>query len=343
MFSALGGLNSLEQVGSSLESLAPDFSGSLAQNVFHSIQGNSGLIDQRLNDLNCNAIGDGAAESCLTFAETGSWVQFSDSNSTQGSLSSSTSPAFNNATGSEAQTFTYGYDHALDNAAVLGFSGSYTRSNVEQDFDSNSFSDLEIAQFGAYAGQQIGNVELVSKASYTHAEANTRRQAFEVIQSDVEVTGLNVHGTASYNARLGNGYYAKPHLGLQYSDITTSAFSETGGLNLNIDETSTNVLEGRVGLTLGARKALSDTTRADYYVTGALRNDFYGERTDLGFAFAGQTGSLAINNPGAYGVQGLAGVNFISGENFSFGGAVNGEVSDEENSVGGSVQTKIRW
>ena len=184
---------------------------------------------------------------------------------------------------------------------MLGFSGSYTRSNVEQDFDSNSFSDLEIAQFGAYAGQQIGNVELVSKASYTHAEANTRRQAFEVIQSDVEVTGLNVHGTASYNARLGNGYYAKPHLGLQYSDITTSAFSETGGLNLNIDETSTNVLEGRVGLTLGARKALSDTTRADYYVTGALRNDFYGERTDLGFAFASQTGSLAINNPGAYG------------------------------------------
>ena len=84
VFSALGGLNSLEQVGSSLESLAPDFSGSLAQNVFHSIQGNSGLIDQRLNDLNCNAFGDGEAENCFTFAETGSWVQISDSNSTHG-------------------------------------------------------------------------------------------------------------------------------------------------------------------------------------------------------------------------------------------------------------------
>jgi len=301
------------------------------------------LIDQRISDLNCNAFGDGVAESCLTLAETGSWVQFSDSNSTQGSLSSASAPAFSNATGSEAQTFTYGYDHALDSSAVLGFSGSYTRSNVDEDTQSNAFTNLEIAQLSAYAGHQIGNVELVSKASYTYAEANSRRQAFEVIQSDVEVNGLNVHGTASYNAKLGNGYYAKPHLGVQYSDITTSAFTESGGLNLNIDQTETSVLEGRVGLTLCARKALSDTTRADYYVTGALRNDFYGERSDLGFAFAGQNGSLAINNPGAYGVQALAGVNFISGENFSFGGAVNGEVSDQENSVGGSVQTKIRW
>jgi len=341
-FSALGKLDTLSAVGGTIESLAPDFSGSLIDDVFNSIQGNAGLIDQRLTDLNCNAIG-GSDQTCSTFAETGAWVQYSDTSATQGSLSSLSTPAFTSNVGSEGRTFTYGYDHAVADATVVGFSGTYIENNVDENDETNSFTDLEVAQVSAYAGHQIGKVDLVSKASYTYAEADTRRQSFEAIRSEVEVKGLNVQSTASYNADMGAGYYAKPHLGLQYSDITTSAFTENGGLNLNIDETNTSVLEGRVGLTVGARKAVSEKTRADYYVTAALRNDFYGERSDLGYAFAGQTGSLALQNQGSYGVQGLAGLNILSGKNFSFGGAVNAELSDQENSVGGSVQTKIRW
>lgn len=341
-FTALGGLSSLTDVSGTLESLAPDLSGNLVENVFNSIQGNAGLIDQRLNDLNCNAVG-GGDQTCSTFAETGAWVQVSDTNSTQGSLSSLSTPAFNSAAGANSRTFTYGYDHALEDSTVVGFSGTYIQNNVDEESEANSFTDLEVAQVSAYAGHQFGNVDLISQASYTYAEANTRRQSFEAIRSELDVNGLNLQGTASYNADIGAGYYAKPHVGLQYSDVTTSAFTENGGLNLDIDKSNTSVLEGRVGLTLGARKAVSDTTRADYYVTAAVRNDFYGERSDLGYAFAGQTGSLAVTNEGAYGVQGLAGLNILSGKNFSFGGAVNAELSDQENSVGGSVQTKIRW
>lgn len=341
-FTALGSLSTFAEVGSTIESLAPDLSGNLVENVFNSIQGNAGLIDQRLNDLNCNAVG-GSDQTCSTFAETGAWVQVSDTSSTQGSLSSLSTPAFNSAAGANSRTFTYGYDHALEDSTVVGFSGTYIQNNVDEESETNSFTDLEVAQVSAYAGHQFGNVDLVSQASYTYAEANTRRQSFEAIRSELDVNGLNLQGTASYNADIGAGYYAKPHVGLQYSDVTTSAFTENGGLNLNIDETNTSVLEGRVGLTLGARKAVSDTTRADYYVTAAVRNDFYGERSDLGYAFAGQTGSLAVTNEGSYGVQGLAGLNILSGKNFSFGGAVNAELSDQENSVGGSVQTKIRW
>ena len=112
---------------------------------------------------------------------------------------------------------------------------------------------------------------------------------------------------------------------------------------MNIDEVNSNVLDGRVGLTLGARKAISEETRADMYVTGAVRNDFYGDRDDIGFNFAGQSGSLAVANTARFAVQGLAGVNVVSGKTFTFGAAVNSEFSNDENSVGGSVQTKLRW
>ena len=157
------------------------------------------------------------------------------------------------------------------------------------------------------------------------------------------MNGLNIQSSASYNVDMGQGFYMKPEAGLRFNDITTGSYAEAGGLNLNVSEASTTVLDGRVGVTFGARKIISDKTRTDMFVTGAVRNDFYGSRDDLGFAFNDQSGSLAVTNVAKFAVQGQAGVNVVSGENFSFGGAVISELSNTENSVGGSVQTKLRF
>lgn len=351
-FSNLGGLGTAGSVGTALTSLAPDFSGNLVQNVFNTVQGSSAQVDQRLNDLNCNTFVDSRAttslasdgeQKCQTFAESGAWVQSSRPNSTQGSLSLSAPTYFNNGSDQDSLTMTYGYDHAVDNSTIVGFSGTYTESQIDEDSYAVSSTELDVLQFNAYAGHRIGNAHLVTKASYSYGEADTRRQSFDVIKSEVEINGLNLQGVANYNVNLGQGYYLQPEAGLHYNKVSTSAYSETGGLNLNVDGVDSNVLDGRVGMTLGARKVVSDSTRADVYVTGALRNDFYGSRDDIGYNFAGQSGSLAVNNLNEFAVQALAGVNVLSGENFSFGAAVNSEFSGDENAVGGSVQTKLRW
>lgn len=340
-FSNLAGISTAEDLGQSLNSLAPDFDGTLVQNVFNSIQSGAANIDHRLSDLNCNALG--GSESCATFAKAGAWIQSSRPHSSQGSLSLSAPTYFNNGSDQDSITMTYGYDHAIDNSTLVGFSGTYTETEIDEDAYAVSSSDIDVVQFAAYAGHRVGNVHLVTKASYSHAEAETSRQSFDVIKSQVDIDGLNIQGVASYNVDMGKGVYLKPEAGLHYNNITTGSYTEAGGLNLNIDEANSNVLDGRVGLTLGARKVVSDTTRADVYVTGAVRNDFYGQRDDLGYNFAGQTGSLAVLNNDKFAVQALAGVNLLSGKNFSFGGAVNSEFSESENSVGGSLQTKVRW
>jgi hypothetical protein len=352
-FSNLGGLETFSDVGIALNSLAPDYSGQLADNVFNAVQYNSALIDNRLSNLECNAFGqktnavaldaNAPVESCLKLAETGSWFQSSRPDSSQGSLSLSTPTLFNNGFGQDSLILTAGYDQAVSDSTIIGFSGSYTESDIHENADFTSSVYLDAIQVSAYAGHRVGNLHLTTKASYSHGEANTRRQSFDVIRSEVDLDSANIQSVASYNVDLGKGYYLKPEAGFHYNNITTQAFTESGGLNLSIDETNTNVLDARVGMTFGARQILSEKSRADFFVTGAVRNDLFGERDEIGYAFADRTGSLALTNTDAFAVQGLAGVNFISGEKFSFSGTVNSEFSENETSVGGSVQTKIRW
>ena len=338
-FSGLANLSTASAVGSSLEGLTPDLS--LVQNVFNTVESNGQIIDDRLNNLNCTQY-DGET-SCFANADSGVWFQKSYPYSSQDSLDLSARHSFGSNPAAESVTLSYGYDHAVNDTTVVGLAGSFTEIDVDADRSSLASTELEVTQVGAYLGHQIDKVSLAAKASYTSGQADSRRQAFEAIESEIDIESFNLQGGASYNVGLGNGFYAKPQVDVEYTNLSTSAFTESGGLDLNIDGTNTNVLEGRVGLTVGSRKAISDTSRADFFVTGAVRNDFYGVRDDIGFAFAGQSGTLGISNPEAFAVEGLAGINILSGENFSFGGAVNGEISDEFNSVGGSVKTKFKF
>lgn len=351
-FSNLVSLGSADEVGNAIASLAPDFSGSLVQDVFNTVQGSATQIDQRLNDLDCNSFYDGREtasfgsegnQKCQAFAETGAWIQTSSPQASNGSLSLSSPTFFNSGSSQDSLTLTYGYDKVIDETTVLGLSGSYTETEIDEDNNTTSSTELDIVQFNAYAGHRAGNAHFVTKASYSFGEADTSRQSFEVIKSEIDINSLNVESVASYNVDMGKGFYLQPEVGLHYTNVSTSAYAETGGLNLNVSEAETNVLDASLGMTFGARKVIAGNAKADLYFTGALRNDFYGDRDDLGFDFAGQSGSLAVTTLDKFAVQGLAGVNILSGENFSFGGAVNGEFSGNENAVGGSVQTRIRW
>jgi len=302
-FSNLAGISSNSLVGDAITTLAPNFNGTLVQNVSNTIQGGSEQINHRLNDLNCHAffdgretasLGDQTDNSCQAFAETGSWIQSSRPNQSQGDLSLSAPTFFQNGLDADSATLTYGYDQAVSDKTILGFSSSYTNSEIDEDSLAVSSTELDVLQVAGYAGHRIGNAQFITKAAYSHGQAETHRQSFEVIKSEVDINALNVQSVASYNYGLGQGYYLKPEAGLHYNNVTTGSFSETGGLNLDVDKASSNVLDGRLGLTLGARRVVADATKADFFVTGLVRQDIYGNRDDIGFNFAGQSGELLI-------------------------------------------------
>ena len=349
-FSNLASLSDLTSVGNALETLAPDFNNSVAKNIFGAVQNGQVQIDQRLNDLDCNhfydaretsSLNTSGTQDCQSFAQTGSWTHVATPHATQGSLSFSAPVNFTDS--SDNVSATYGYDQVVDDNTVVGLSGGYTRTEANNDAFSVSSTDLDIVQFSAYAGHRIGNANLVSKASFSSGDAETRRQSFEVIQADVGFRSFNAESVASYDVGLGKGVYLKPEAGFHYDNLTTDAFTEAGGLNLDVSKTSSNVLDARAGLTLGARRQVSDSLRADVYVTGAVVDDIYGKRDDLDFSFAGQSGSLASRQLNNLAVQGLAGVNLLSSDKFSFGAAVNSEFSGTETAVGTSVRTKLTW
>lgn len=350
-FSNLVALSSGESVGLLLESLAPDFSGSVAQNIYSSVQNGKTQIAQRLNDLDCNQFYDGretstlnisGVQGCQSFAQTGSWVQVATPETRQGSLSLS-APSSLNAAGNNSITMTYGYDQAVDNDTVVGITGSYTRTEADNEAFSVSGTDLDVMQFSAYAGHRIGNMNFITKASFSSGEAETRRQSYEVIRADVGFRGLNVESVASYDVNLGKGFYMKPEAGFLYDNLTTDAYTEVGGLNLDVSKTGSNVLDARMGVTLGARRQISDSLRADVYVSGAVVDDVYGQRDNVEYSVAGQFGSLNSRQLDNFAVQGLMGVNLLSSDKFSFGAALNSEFSGTETAIGTSVQTKLRW
>ena len=74
--------------------------------------------------------------------------------------------------------------------------------------------------------------------------------------------------------------------------IRDSAYTEDGGLDISIDDTDENYLQGQAGLTVGHRIIKADTA-ADIFLGLGLVNEFNDGSTALDIAFADQ--ALTLN------------------------------------------------
>ena len=167
------------------------------------------------------------------------------------------------------------------------------------------------------------------------------RQAFETIESDYDIDAFTAQAAASYTVDFGSAYLT-PLVGVQYGVVSADGYTENGGLNIAIDDTETDYLEGRVGFTLGKQFNEGGDLR-DYFIRAALVNDFGGGADDLDIAFSNQALSLQSFDADDLRVNGQIGYNWISGNALSLGAVVGGDLSDSYTSVSGNMRVKYNF
>ena len=129
---------------------------------------------------------------------------------------------------------------------------------------------------------------------------------------------------------------------MQYADISQDDYTEVGGLNLTVEGSDNDYLEGRLGFKVG-EKIVSPSSVTDLFFSASIVSDFSSDTDDISINFAGQTSALSAFDADDERVVLGAGVNWFSNKNYSLGASVNGEFSDDFYSVGGQVQFKYNF
>ena len=353
-FSALAGLETGEDVANEVANLAPDLSNSVPQEAFRAIVDTTGIISQRLSNLKRSASANGPAlyaSNSLTglskerysTAQSGAWIQGGYRYAKQENVTSQSQSLLTNGYDANSVTIALGYDYALDDNTILGLSGSYTDLNLDSRSTIESERDVSVFQVGAYAARQYGSLQISGQASYAFGDVDAEREAFEQITGEFDIDGFNFQGLASYDYEFGNGYYVEPHVSLQYSNVSTDAFTEVGGLGLTIDDTSNDYFEGRAGATLGFRSNLDETAYTDFYATVGVITDFSGDPDELNLNFANQNVSVLGLDSEDTRLETILGVNIFSSGSWSVGGTLNGEWASDYTAVGGNLRLKYNF
>lgn len=164
--------------------------------------------------------------------------------------------------------------------------------NTEADRDSDDLVEIDVFQITGYAAKLIQGWEISGQASYAFGEADTQRFAFERITGNYDVDALTFEGHVRKAFDFDGNNYAAPYAGLRYSAVGTDAFTEDGGLDISIEDTDENYLQGQAGLTVGHRINKADTD-ADIFFGLGLVNEFNDGSSALDIAFADQ--ALTLN------------------------------------------------
>jgi len=235
---------------------------------------------------------------------------------------------------------TAGYDVAVGSDLLLGVSGGYIRIATESDRNTEDSVDVDLFQITGYAAKLIHGWQLSAKASYAVGEADTQRFAFEQITGDYDVDAFSLEGNVQKPFDFGEDNYIAPYLGLRYSTVGTDAYTENGGLNIFIDETDTDFLQGQAGVTLGRRIVKKDSN-TNLYVGLGVVNEFNDGSDDLNIAFANQ--ALTLNTAEVDGLRFNPNVGFdwSSNEGLAIGAVGDVEIGDTYSAY--SVSARIKF
>jgi len=193
--------------------------------------------------------------------------------------------------------------------------------------------DISVYQLTAYGSHRVGAVELSAQLGYAFGDIESEREAFETIESNYDLDGLNAQAMASYTYNFAESYYLEPLIGVQYSSISTDAYTEAGGLNLSIGARSSDYFEGRIGARLGTQIQSLDSS-TDFFLSAALVNDLSGDAENLNIGFANQSLSLSTLDMDESRIDTQAGFSWISTDSISAGVTLDGKFSDTYTSLG---------
>ncbi len=354
-FTALVGLSDDQTIeGAALvAALAPDLSNSVTQETLNIIDEAGSIIDNRISnfrrdDTSCNGEHELFRQSCsaeerYATAQSGAWLQGAIRQGQQDNVTASPFVSASNGYEADSTSIAIGYDRALSDTTLVGLAGSFSSVDIEGRGGNIDDRDLDLFQIGIYGAKQYGQFHVNAQASYLFGDVETERAAFETITGEFDIDGFNIQGLVTYDHEFGGGYYAAPLIGVQYSTVSTDSFTESGGLDLAIDEIDADDFELRSGLTLGARRIHDDGSLSDFYATAAIVGDLSGNNEEITVAFADQIVELDSLQSDDLRVEVLGGVKWFTQNAWTFDGTLSSEFSEDYLGLGGRLRVKYNF
>ena len=174
--------------------------------------------------------------------------------------------------------------------------------------------------------------------SFSSVDTNRNFDA-EQINGNFDIEGVRARLEAGYD--VGNDTFAiTPFVGLQYANLSSDIYSETGGLNLTVAAGDVDFFEGRVGAAFATKGSSFSFKGSAAYVY-----DFAGDARvfDLGFAGTPDTFRVSAGEPSQSRFEYGAGFEFGKETGFGIGLGYQGESASDFQSHAGTVTLRFRF
>jgi outer membrane autotransporter protein len=191
-------------------------------------------------------------------------------------------PGYDRTTGA----IVVGLDYRFDQDFLVGIVGAYSFSNI--DFDDGDNGDIDSFQIGLFGSWDSGTWYVDGLVSYAFQSYDTERHIdfgtiSEKADADYDGGAVQVYGEVGYQFEMGQQALVTPLLGLGYTSVWTSDFTEEGasGANLRVDDASYDSL----ATTLGVRGSLNlDGWEPSLFL--GWRHEFLDDHGEADVAFA---------------------------------------------------------
>lgn len=197
---------------------------------------------------------------------------------------------------SKSLGFAFGYDREVAKDTRLGLGLSYANSHIKSS-DSLKTTNIDTYQINAYSGHSFGKYFLDTVLGFAWNDYTSNR----TISAVNSVANANYQGQTyitkvrgGFVKDIGNGFNITPETSLNFVRNNTNNYTENGAgtLNLNVKGSSSNFLEGRVGLNLGYRMTTKKHTKISPKISTSYGYNFLNDRQTTTSNFVGQTATF---------------------------------------------------
>ena len=242
--------------------------------------------------------------------------------------------------GADTTAVTFGYDRRINDTFRLGASYTFASTDIDEDTNAGESNDLDTNQIAAYAGYEAGKVFVSGQAGYVFGDGeSTRVSDLGTVTSEYDVDAFTAQATASFDLGL-----FRPQAGLRYGTVSQAAFTENGGLNLNVDADNVNYLEGIVGVAVSPNLpstghwSVKPTVRANYVL------DFVNDDRDVNITLAGSPSQLLTSEGGSGSRFEIgAGLDLAHQSGVTIGVAYEGDFASGYSSNAGLIRARVNF
>ncbi|MEM7446084.1 MAG: autotransporter domain-containing protein [Pseudomonadota bacterium] len=246
---------------------------------------------------------------------------------------------------SEAFGIAVGVDHQVADNVIAGLSFTYSDISVDSTGASSATADIDSYQISLYGGYEQGPWFINGLIGYTFSDVDTNRNSIVgPIGGSFDVDGVNIVANAGYEFVVGNGTRLIPSVGLEYTNLSQDSFTESGGLNLNVDRGDVEFLVLRIG------GEVSHDFEADgWTISPSLRlgyaYDAIGDAQTFDVSFAGAPApfTLATTEPSESRFEFGVGVDVANTDGLTISLEYDGVVTSDYDSHGGFIRAAYRF